>query len=89
MSKVKTVKSIRHHAFRGDNFISIEATLDDGRRISPFGVWKSRDAKGTWYDCDTYVIWFDTLTEAKDYARAIVELQLEEKTKRPKDHERC
>lgn len=65
------VKTRRTNSFPGDNWIGIDVHMNDGRVITPFGVWKRRDRSGTWYESDSGGA-FCTLKEAKNKAREMI-----------------
>ena len=66
--KVKTRKT---KSFPGDTWIGIDVYLDNGYRITPFGVWPRNDRNGRYYEGDGGG-YFDNLKEAKAKALEIV-----------------
>lgn len=72
--KIKTIKTRKH----GENWFAIDVVLlgATGKELelTPFGVWKEYDKtkKRYVYESDTHSITFNTLQEAKNYARKVL-----------------
>ena len=66
------VKAVCLNSFQGDTWRRIEVHLDNGRTLSPFGVWKRKDRVGTWYESDRFSKWYKSMAEVKAHALQVV-----------------
>jgi len=66
------VKSVCLNSFQGDAWRRIDVYLDNGRILSPFGVWKRKDRLGTWYESDRFARHYKSMAEVKAHALQVV-----------------
>jgi len=63
--------SKQNKSYPDDTSIQIQAVFDDGSIMGLFNLYPKRDRFTRWYVSDTYSGTFNTLRDAKDFAKTL------------------